>query len=310
MQRAIVTGANGFVGTNLLRVLTANDMEVFAIIRNSKSKIEQIQNLPNVHIVYCDMNELDKLPAKIDGSADVFFHLAWNGAFGSVRGDPEVQIRNVQWTVNAVRAAHLLGCRRFVGIGTIAEYDANSYIPQPGAKPAPVSCYGIAKIMANYMSKTECTKYKIIHNWARLSHIYGKGDYTTNFVNFASKIMLTGQPANFAEGKQYMDFLSVEDAARGLYCISQKGRENTAYYVGYGAPKPMRKFLRMIRDEINPNIQLHLGVVPFNEIERDLSVFDCSSVMQDTGYQPQIPFKEGIKTVIPWIKEQIAVGKL
>lgn len=311
MKQVIVTGANGFIGTNLLKLLSGKGIEVIAVVRNTSSLINSIKNLPHVKIVYCDMDDLSELSNLIPyGEADTFFHLAWNGAFGKVRENADIQLHNVQWTVKAVRAAHAVGCQRFVGVGTIAEYDINKYVPQSGSVPAPVSCYGIAKIAAHYMSKTECNKYHLIHNWARLSHIYGIGDYTTNFVNFASKIMITGQPANFVEGNQYFDFLSVNDAVQGLYCIGESGKANTAYYVVTGHPKPLKEYIKMIRDAVDPSIALHLGAVSFNEIARDLEIFDSTPLSRDTGYQAKISFAEGIKTVIPWIKEQIDLGNL
>ena len=122
--------------------------------------------------------------------------------------------------------------------------------------------------------------------------------------------MITGQSADFVEGKQYFDFLAVEDAVQGLWRIGEYGRPNKAYYVGNGHPKPLKEYIKMIRDEIDPAIQLHLGAVAFPEIERDLSIFDCTPLQKDTGYQAEISFEDGIQKVIPWIRVQIKRGKM
>lgn len=305
MNSAIVTGANGFVGSALLRELSDHDVSVIAVIKDSKEDITSIENLPGVQIIYCEMDNLHALPLMISKTPDVFYHLAWAGSAGPVRGDYDLQLKNIHWTLDAVNAAKSIGCLKFIGIGTLAEFDVNAYTPLEGSTPNAVSCYGAAKIAAHYMSKAECNRIGIDHVWARLTNIYGIGNYTSNFVNFAAKIMLTGQPANFTTGEQMYDFAYIDDIAQGLYCLGENGKKNVAYYVGSTKPAKLKEFIRIIRDEIDPTISLHLGAVPFHGVAHPENVFDCSRLVEDTGYQPRILFRDGIKKTVPWIRKQI-----
>ena len=122
--------------------------------------------------------------------------------------------------------------------------------------------------------------------------------------------MLTGQPANFTEGKQLTDFLSIENTVGGLYCIGEKGKKNTAYYVGSGEPRRLREYIYMIRDAIDPTIPLHLGAVPFHGVIHPAEIFDATKLMNDTGYCPQRFFEEDVHKVISWIQMKIATGDL
>lgn len=305
MNSAIVTGANGFVGSALLRELSDHDVSVIAVIKDNREDITSIENLPGVQIIYCEMDNLYALPLMISKTPDVFYHLAWAGSTGPVRGDYDLQLKNIHWTLDAVNAAKSIGCHKFVGIGTLAEFDVNAYTPLEGSTPNAVSCYGAAKIAAHYMSKAECNRLGIDHVWARLTNIYGIGNYTSNFVNFAAKIMLTGQPANFTTGEQMYDFAYIDDIAQGLYCLGENGKKNVAYYVGSTKPAKLKEFIRIIRDEIDPTISLHLGAVPFHGVAHPENVFDCSRLVEDTGYQPRILFRDGIKKTVPWIRKQI-----
>lgn len=310
MMTAVVTGSNGFVGSALLHELTDKGIRVFAVVKNEQETISHIENLPGVQIIYCEMDHLNQLPTKISETADVFYHLAWAGSTGAARGDYDLQLKNVHWTLDAVNAAHKIGCTRFVGAGTLAELDVNAYTPLRGSTPNEVSCYGAAKITSHYMSKAECNRLGIQHLWAYLSNTYGIGNYTSNFINFASKLMITGQPANFTSGEQFYDFVYISDIAQGLYCIGKSGKKNHAYYIGSTKPARLKEFIIALRNEINPSIQLSLGAIPFHGIEQPESTFDCSLLVEDTGYEPRVPFSEGIKTTVKWIREQIEVGKL
>ena len=310
MTTAIVTGANGFIGSALLTELSNNGVTVFAVVKDHQADISSIKDVSGVKILYCEMEELDKLPEQVQEPVDVFYHLAWAGSTGSARGDYDLQLKNTHWTLDAVNVAHKLGCKRFVGAGTLAEYDVNAYTPLNGSTPNAVSCYGVAKIASHYMSKAECNRLGIEHLWAYLSNTYGIGNYTSNFINFASKVMITGQEPKFTAGEQPYDFVYVSDIAQGLYCIGNRGKANYSYYIGSTKPAKLKEFIFSLRDAIDPSIQLHLGAIPFNGVAQPESTFDCSQLVEDTGYHPRVSFKDGIKKTVEWIRIQIEEGKL
>ena len=309
MRTAIVTGASGFIGQSLLRELRARGVKVYAVTRKPVPCGGGEEE--GVKFVRCDMEQLQLLPQKIKQSIDTFFHLAWEGSTGDARGDYHTQLKNAEWTAKAVEVAHQMGCTRFVGAGTLAELDVNAYIPQDGSSPNRVSCYGSAKIAAHYMSKAVCSRFAgMQHCWAYISNTYGIGNYTSNFVNFAVKLMIQGRSADFTSGDQMYDFVSVTDTAQGLAGIGESGKANCAYYIGSGHPAPLKVFIRQIRDAVDPETELHLGAVPFHGISQPRELFDCHKLMIDTGYQPKVTFENGIRETVPWIREQIACGKI
>ncbi|WP_321833005.1 NAD-dependent epimerase/dehydratase family protein [Clostridium butyricum] len=306
MKKAIVTGANGFVGLWLVKELVSNGVEVTAVVRENSNRLECIKDLNGVKIVYNDLSNIRNLSEKIkDCNFDVFYHLAWTGSTGPDRADYALQLKNVKYTVDAVNAASKLKCKKFVGAGTLAEFDCNSYIPLDGATPNSVTCYGTAKLTSHYMSKAECNKLGIEHGWAYLSNTYGIGNRTQNFVNFACKTMITGKSADFTAGEQPYDFVYVSDTARGLYCIGENGKNNFSYYIGSAEPTKLKEFIFKIRDAVDKNIKLNLGAIPFNGIQLPASVFDCTKLVEHTGYKASVSFDEGIKITVDWLRKEI-----
>ena len=103
MKKAIVTGANGFIGTALCKELANQGIEVIAIVRNEEENIEGIANLPRLGVVYCDLAEFKNLADYVkEQDIDVLYHLAWVGSAGVLRGDINVQIQNIQYTCDTV----------------------------------------------------------------------------------------------------------------------------------------------------------------------------------------------------------------
>ena len=65
MNKVIITGANGFVGSNVCKELDSRGVKIFAIIKDENENIDNIKELKNVEIVYCELNEIETLSAKI-----------------------------------------------------------------------------------------------------------------------------------------------------------------------------------------------------------------------------------------------------
>ncbi len=258
-MKFIITGANGFVGRHLLKTISENGDEIIAVVRNERAHLEKIKDIPNVRITYCELDNIHALPSLIkEEDIDCCIHLAWEGANGPARADTDIQLKNIGRTLALCRALKEMGVKRFVGIGTLAEKDVNNYIPTDGATPNPVSCYGTAKLTTQYMSKAVCTELKIDHIWCQLSNLYGVGDSTNNFINFASKLMLTGGRPAFTPGEQMYDFVYITDIAKGIYRAAKYGKNNTCYYIGSGHQQKLKEFIYQIRDTINPDIELLL----------------------------------------------------
>ena len=98
MKKVIVTGANGFVGTALCKELANQGISIIAIIRDETENVTNIENLPGLTIVYCDLSEFKTLPDKIkDRGFDALFHLAWVGSAGPLRGNVDVQMNNIRY---------------------------------------------------------------------------------------------------------------------------------------------------------------------------------------------------------------------
>lgn len=77
MKHAIVTGANGFIGSALVRTLAANGIAVTAVVRNQRSDLSRIADVHGLNIVCCEMDELDSLPGLTEKKQTLF--IIWPG---------------------------------------------------------------------------------------------------------------------------------------------------------------------------------------------------------------------------------------
>lgn len=298
MKKAIVTGANGFVGRYLLRELSKQGYEIWSVIRNKDENISCIEEL-NSNIVYCDLKDIDKLDELVEERCfDCFYHLAWAGSSGNGRKNYKLQLDNAKACADAANVAARLGCKRFVGAGSVTELMYGDYLKKDGSEPEMVTCYAIGKIAAEYISKCVCVERGIDFLWAYISNFYGKEDPTQNFINFLINNYSSGNVPTLTGGEQKADFMYVSDVARALIAMGEKGKNNSTYYVGYGSPRPLKEFVEEVRDIVNPGIETGLGRKSFQGMDIDFDALDIEKLKRDTDFTPEIYFEEGIKTMI------------
>ena len=299
MRKALVTGANGFIGSLLVKKLLDNSVEVIAA-----DLVGHNANIPKeARFVGFDMRDFTSLKKAVsDTDIDTIYHMAWSGPFGPDRADYSLQLDNVKYTCDAVKTAAEMGIGRFVGAGTLAQMDCMAYIGENGSTPNAVSIYGTAKVAAQYMSKAVANAVDVEHIWCMISNTYGVGNTTMNFINFASKKLLDGERASFTAAEQNYDFVYITDTINGLYLSGKNGRPNFSYYIGSGKARKLKEYIIKIRDTIDPNIPLYFGEVPFNGNSLPIKAYDCSSIMEDTGYVPEVDFNDGIVRTIDWLK--------
>lgn len=297
MKKAIVTGANGFVGRYLLRELSKLGYEIWSVIRNTDEDISCIADL-HTNIIYCDLKDIDQLIDKIDERCfDCFYHLAWAGSSGDGRKNYSLQLNNAKACADAANVASKLGCKRFAGAGSVTELMYGDYLRQDGSKPEMVTCYAIGKMAAEYISKCVCVEKGIDFLWAYISNFYGKDDPTQNFINFLISNYSSGNVPALTDGDQKADFMYVSDVARALIAMGEKGKNNSTYYIGYGSPRPLKEFVQEVRDIVNPNIETGLGRKSFQGQDIDFDSLDVGKLKRDTGFEPSVCFIDGIKTV-------------
>lgn len=303
MKKVIVTGANGFIGAAVCRELSVQGAEVIAIVREYGEQITSMKTNNRLRIVHCDFADFGKLAELIpDRDIDVFYHFAWIGSAGPLRGEADVQVNNVQYTCNTVRACAALGCRRFVFASSIMEYEIMAAMAADAA-PGINTLYCSAKLAADYMARTMAGFLGVAYLRAVISNVYGPGERNPRLVNTSLRKMLRGEHCAFSAGEQIYDFIYITDAAKIFARIGEMGKPNKTYYIGSQNPKPLKEYLLEMRDCVDPSIPIGLGEIPFHGVSLTYQEFDINAVKDDTGFIPEVSFTEGIHHTIAWLRE-------
>ena len=298
LRRAVISGGTGSIGIELISLLLKEGIEVLAFIRKNSLRVEKLPEHPLLKIVYCNLTELVDYVLYCYEGYDVFYHFAWDGTVGEARNDINLQIKNVQYTIDAVLLAKRLGCHTFIGAGSQAEYGRVGDKLNASTPVFPENAYGIAKLCAGQMSRILCHQLGLKHIWTRIISVYGPYDNEKTMVMSSIIKLISGEIPKFTKGEQMWDYLYSEDAANAMYLLGEKGYDGKIYCLGSGEAKPLYEYIYEIRDIINSNSDVKLGAIPYDKDQVMYLQADIKALKTDVGFTPSVEFSEGIRKII------------
>jgi nucleoside-diphosphate-sugar epimerase len=306
MRQAIVTGATGFIGSAFVRYLSDHGVEVISLGRRSFDELEAPKRarLGNSRYLQIDMQDIAKLPAALAEHRSqplddcVFFNLAWGGVSALSDLDLDAQMRNVVWAVDAVSAAHEMGCTRFIHVGTMEEAFTYKYLALDWHDHKEYNrhvIYSVAKIAAKHAVTLYAESLGIDLIYVLHSHVMGAYDDKDSFLQTLLNKLIKEEPLVFSTGEQMFDVVSVEDCVLGYYLICTRGVPGKEYWVGSGEPRPLKEYIeRMYR--LYPSAQaLQFGKMPYNDVRLSAEDFSIDELTRDTGYMPKMSYEETVR---------------
>jgi len=302
MKRVIITGATGTIGVALVEQMIKNNVEVLVLCREDSKRNDRIPQHDLVTRRYCSLDELESIQNESNITYDVFYHFGWSGTTGVSRNNVDEQLRNVQYTLAAVGAAERFGCKKFIGAGSQAECGRVEGLLSASTPTFPENAYGIAKLCAGQMSRVLCEQKGIAHVWTRILSVYGPYDGENTMVMSTIRSLMEKKVPSLTKGEQQWDYLYSKDAAKAMYLLGLKGVHGKIYSLGSGQTKPLIEYVKILRDQIERDAELGIGVIPYSDKQVMYLCADITDLKNDTGFCPEYSYEEGIAETISWCK--------
>ena len=321
----LVTGAAGFVGSNLCRRLVIEDHEVVGVddlscgfMRNLDSIIDE----PNFRFLKHDISQMSYVNAMIANIEymkpfDVIFHFAARGELYFCRDWPQRAIEvNVIGTLNMLKAAEELGCEHFIFSDTSAEYDAmpTYIIPQkesdsPGVYP-PLGIYSISKMAASQYVRSWFEQEKFPVTILRYFNVYGPSinierDIPPLIGGFAAKMIQRQRPIIYGSGEKRRDFIYVDDVTDFHMMLLEKKTIGQTYNVGTGINFSVNEMYEIISKIVlgGEEFWIEPEIRPDQPNEADLTLADISKARREYGWYPKVEIEEGVEKTVKSIEE-------
>lgn len=299
MKKILISGANGFIGKHLVEYFTKNNYFVYALVQEN-TDIDYISRFNNLQIIYFKLEEFSLLKDILPVGIDIFYHLAWHGVTTTLKNDEEIQLSNINYSLNALKVAKDLNIGKIIFTGSMSEYAYNPSKVTGEDAPTPADFYSASKVATHYICDTFARQHNLNFIWCLISSIYGPGREDNNLITYAIKSFLNKQIPEFTKLEQKWDYIYIDDLIRALYKVGKYKNNFSVYPIGSGENKKLSEYVKIIRNTIDENLHMNIGKLPYKTSKIDNSVVDISRLEKDMKFQPKVTFELGIKKTIEY----------
>ena len=298
MKTAVVTGANGFIGVNLIKRLLMENIHIYAFVLENEELKQELSGCDGVSIIRCNLENPDISSIDIPDDVDVFYHFAWIGVRPEDRKNFYTQYKNIQMTLNCLYLAKNHKIHRFIMPGSTNEYLYSKAEINSKCIPSPRDDYGSTKVALRYLAKQYASDNGIEFIYAVISGIYSEQRRDSNVISYTIDKLLKKERPSLTKLEQKWDYVHIDDAVEALYLIGEKGKNGKLYAIGHGDNQPLSEYIKTISKKIDPSIPLGIGDVPYSGTELPMSCVDLTDLREDTGFETKISFEDGVSRMI------------
>lgn len=310
----LVTGAAGFIGSNLCEALLNKGCKVKALDDLSTGKQENIDlfiDNPNYTFIKGDIKDLDVCLKACEGVDFVLHQAAWGSVPRSLEMPLFYNKNNIEGTLNMLEAARQNGVKKFVYASSSSVYGDEPNLPKTeGREGNLLSPYALTKRCDEEWAKLYTKFYGLDTYGMRYFNVFGRrqdpdGAYAAVIPKFLKQLMNGETPTINGDGKQSRDFTYIDNVieANLKACLAPHEAAGEAFNIAYGGREFLIDIYYGLTKALGVNIEPNFGPDRKGDIKH--SNADISKAKKLLGYDPDYSFEDGIQLAIDWYKENL-----
>lgn len=318
MKKALVTGADGFIGSHLVEMLVSRGYEVTALAQynsfNYWGWLEDVACRDAIKVVSGDVRDPHFCKAITKGQ-DVVFHLAALIAipYSYVAPDSYVDV-NVRGTLNICQAAKENGVSRVIHTSTSEVYGTAQYVPIDEKHPLqPQSPYSASKIGADAMAMSFYNAFGLPLTIARPFNTYGPRQSARAVIpTIISQIAAGKKEIKLGDVSPTRDFNYVTDTCRGFIALAEcDAAVGQTVNIGSNFEISVGDTLNLIKTIMGSDVEFIVDEARIRPEKSEVFRLWCDNglVRSLTGFEPQYSVEAGLKETVSWFLEPANLAK-
>ena len=297
----IITGGNGFLGSNIARKALKEQHKVYIFSKNTNN-IKDI--LPKILFDYSDNKSLTTFQNKIEAfTPDVVIHCGWSGGNNYTDINSLNQFYdNIDPSIRLLEMLSKLSKKpKFIGFGSFLEYGNIDTPVNETFQELPTNLYGLSKYTFKKYSEILCNQYNMEWIWIRPCYVYGPGDVSTRFIPSITKKFLNNEPVTLDECNSIVDYIYIDDFVTSLYFLILS--EHTGVYnICSGKQYKVKDIVEQVYNQIESNSSIEFSTNIKRTSTYSYICGDRNKLNKTIGDISQVSLSEGLNKVIIYNK--------
>lgn len=307
--KVLVTGATGFIGSNLVNRLLNDGYDVYVLVRpNSLSGMKRLELYKNIKILNIEVErllEIEELP-----KFDICFNLASYGVDYRNQDPYEMIDGNIKFVINLIDFCSKNKTNLLVHTGSCFEYGINNNnIPlRENDQLRPHSLYAVSKVSGVIMANTYAKMKSVNLVTVRPFGVYGPNEGIHRLVPQVIDTILQNKKLDMTKGEQVRDYLFVDDLVDAYIKLSTS--DKTKIYDIYNICSSEQISIRELVEELcriyDYDISnFNFGKIPYRENEVMYFVGDNTKIYNDISWKPKTKLVDGLRTTYEWYQSRM-----
>ncbi|MBR3264654.1 MAG: GDP-mannose 4,6-dehydratase [Erysipelotrichaceae bacterium] len=328
-KKILITGSNGFIGYHLssrllkdvegIEIIGVDNMNDYYDVRLKQERLNELQALKkNYTFIKGDISDKQFIDELFETNHfDIVINLAAQAGVRYSLENPDVYIQaNVIGFYNILEAVRNHPVEHLIYASSSSVYGGNEKVPfsTDDKVDHPVSLYAATKKTDELLAYTYTHLFGMKTTGLRFFTVYGpKGRPDMAYFSFTNKLLNNEKIRIFNYGKCERDFTYVDDIVEGIIRIMDQGpkEDYNLYNIGNSHPENLMDFVytlteclknnKVLSDDFN--VDEHMELVAMQPGDVPATYSDTAPLMNDYGFKPETPLREGLDRFARWYKE-------
>jgi UDP-glucose 4-epimerase len=303
-ERVLVTGATGFLGSNLVRHLLGRGCQVGVLVRKQSPRVRIAELAGRLCLLEGDLCDASSLHEAVTRFAPGYvLHVA---AYGVNRWEAEAEQAaqtNVVGTVRLLEACRRVPLKSFVYVGSCFEYGDQSTPCREEQLPRPLNAYAASKTGAWLYCHLYGRQFDLPVVSVRPFHTYGPYESPRRLVPYVILSALEGKEIGLTKSEQVRDFVFVEDVADGIVRAARtQAAQGQTINLGTGRGTSVRAMVGQIMGLVPSPVEPRFGARAYRQGEAWNLVADVSRARELLGWEARVSLREGLQRTVAWFR--------
>lgn len=298
-MRVFVTGASGFIGAAVMRLLVEQGIETAALV-SARKPLDRLRELEGRFVrIEGRLADIPVLRPQLEAfRADACIHLAWYAEPGKYLYASE-NVPIMEQSLTLVQTLIEIGCRQVIGVGTCAEYDTDVGFLREDGPTNPVTIYAACKLSMCLISQHMAAAAGVRFAWGRLFYLYGEQEDSRRLVPALIQSLRQNKTFDATAGEQVRDYLHTTDVAAALVTLAQENAQGI-YNIASGIPITIHHLMETVGEIVGGKDLIRFGAIPYRQWE---PMFICGDnhKLRSLGWSPRYTLRKGLEqTIAGW----------
>jgi len=306
-KEVLITGGCGFIGSEMVKQLSAIGANVTIIDNLSSGKEKYIEGLPNVNLITADVLDNDALKKAVKDKEYIINNVAMPFIPDSYNVPKKFFDINVNATINlAIEAIKEKKVKRFTHISSSEIYGTARTVPMDENHiTSPQSTYAVSKLAGERVVFTMHKEHNLPAIIIRPFNSFGPNITQPYIIPEIITQIMNGDVVKLGNLNAKRDLTYVADTAKGIILsLVKEGIVGEVINVGSQKAYSIRELVGLISEIMNKRVSIEVDQARFRPFDVDTLVCNYERANKLLNWKPEISIREGLKETIEWIKKE------